>query len=102
MTHEIHLKEDEEENETQSKKGVAFKTGSEDVISSEEDSSEEDEDTMATISKELKKMFESKKFYKKGSLSSKMGKLSKGTKFLNNKNDSKLVLALDVNCQDIL
>jgi len=35
MTHEIHLKEDEKEKETQSKKGVAFKTGSEDDISSE-------------------------------------------------------------------
>ena len=61
LMHEIHLKEDEEK-ETQFKKGVAFKTGSEDVISSEEDSSEEDEDTTATIVKELKKMFKSKKF----------------------------------------
>ena len=107
MTHEIHLEEDEEEKETQSKKGVAFKTGSEDAISLEEESSEEDEDTMATIAKGLKKMFKSKKFdpkkfYKKGSSSSKMEKLSKGTKFLNNKNDSNLVLALDVDCHDIL
>jgi len=95
MTHEIHLKEDEEEKETQSKKGLAFRTGSEDAISSEEESIEEDEDTMATIVKGLKKMFKSKKFdpkkfYKNGSSSSKTEKLSKGTKFLNNKNDSNL------------
>jgi len=50
---------------------------------------------MATIAKGLKKMFKSKKFdpkkfYKKGSSSSKMEKLSKGTKFLNNTNDSNL------------
>ena len=95
LTHEIHLKEDEEEKGTQFKKGVAFKTGREDAISSEEESSEEDEDTMATIAKGLKKMFKSKKFdpkkfYKKGSSSSKNEKFSKGTKFLNNKNDSNL------------
>ena len=70
MTHEIHLKEDEEEKETQFKKGVAFKTGSEDAISSEDESSEEDEDSMAMIAKGLKKMlksnrFDPKKFYKK-------------------------------------
>ena len=59
MTHKIHLKEDEEGKETQSKKGVAFKTGNEDDIFSEEESSEEDEDTMATIAKGLKKMFKS-------------------------------------------
>ena len=82
MIHEIHLKEDEVEKEIQSKKGVAFKTRSEDAISSEEESSKEDEDTMATIAKGLKKLFKSKKFdpkkfYKKGSSSSKMEKLLK-------------------------
>ena len=50
---------------------------------------------MATIAKGLKKLFKSKKFdpkkfYKKGSSSSKNEKFSKGTKFLNNKNDSNL------------
>lgn len=94
LTHEIHLKEDEEEKETQFKEGVAFKTGSEDTIPSEEESSEEDEDTMAMIARGLKKMFKSKKFdpkkfYKKGSSSNKNEKFSKGTKFLN-KNDSNL------------
>ena len=95
MTHETHLKDDEEEKETQFKKGIAFKIGSEDAISSEEESSEEDEDTIATIAKGLKKLFKSKKFdpkksHKKGSSSSKNEKFSKGTKFLNNKNDSNL------------
>ena len=95
LTHETHLKEDEEENETQFKKGVAFKTGSEDTISSKEESSEEDEDTMATIANGLKNLFKSKKFdlkkfYKKGSSSSKNEKFSKGMKFSNNKNDSNL------------
>jgi len=95
MTHEIHLKEDEEEKETQFKKAVAFKTGSEDSIPSEDESSEEDEDTIGMIARGLKKMFKSKKFdpkrfYKKGSPSSKNEKFSKGTKFLNNKNDSNL------------
>ena len=50
---------------------------------------------MATIAKGLKKMFKSKKFdpkkfYKKGSSSSKNEKFSKGTKLINNKNDSNL------------
>ena len=50
---------------------------------------------MAMIARGLKKMFKSKKFdpkkfYKKGSPSSKNEKFSKGTKFLNNKNDSNL------------
>jgi len=95
LTHEIYLKEDEEEKETQFKKGVAFKTGSENAISSDEESSEEDEDTMATITKGLKRLFKSKKFdpqkfYEKGSSSSKNEKFSKGMKFLNNKNDSNL------------
>ena len=96
LMYEIHDKEDEEEKGThQFKKEVAFKTGGEDVISSEEESSEEDEDTTVTIAKGLKKMFRSmnfdpKKFYKKGSSSSKNEKFSKGTKFINNKNDSNL------------
>ena len=49
MTHEIHLKEDEEVGQT--KKGVAFKTRSEEAISSEDESSEENEDTMAMIAR---------------------------------------------------
>jgi len=70
LAHEIHLKEDEEE--TQTKKGVAFKTTSEEHYSSEEESSEEDKDSMAMTPRGLKKMFKSKTFdpkkvHKKGS-----------------------------------
>ena len=106
MTHEIHLEEDEQEKETQFKKGVAFKTGSEDAIPSEDESSEEDEDTMAMIARGLKKMFKSKKFdpkkfYKKGSPLTKNEKFSKGTKFLHNKNDSNLGLCFGCDCRDI-
>jgi len=81
MTHEIHLKEDKEV--VQTKKGVALH---EDLLSSEDESSEEDEDSMTIIARGLKKMFKSKrfgptKFYKKRS-SSKKNELQKVQKFL--------------------
>jgi len=86
MTHEIHLKEDEV---VQTKKEVAFKTAKEDLLSLEDESSEEDEDFMAMIARGLKKMlkskrFDPKKFYKKGSSSKKHEKITKGTKISNN------------------
>jgi len=91
LTHEVHRKEDEEE--IQPKKGVAFKTTSKEHYSSKDNSSEEDEDSMAMIAQGLKKIFKSKifdpkKFHKKGSFSKKNKKLSKGNKPLNNKNES--------------
>jgi len=61
LTHEIHLKEDEEEKETQPKQGVAFKTISEEHHSLKDESSEEDEDSMAMIARGPKKIFKSKK-----------------------------------------
>jgi len=71
LTHEIHLKEDEEE--LQPKKGIAFKTTKEEPQSSEDESTDSDEDSMEIIPRGLKKMFKSrydpKKFYKKGSSS---------------------------------
>ena len=56
---------------TQPKKGVFFKTTSEEHYSLEDESSEEDEDSMVMITRGLKKIFKSKKFdpkkfYKKG------------------------------------
>ena len=91
--HEIHLREDKEE--TQTKKGVAFKTTSEEYYSSEEGYSDEDEDSMAMITRGLKKIFKSKrfnpkKFYKKGSSLKKNKKFSEGNKPLNNKNKCNL------------
>ena len=90
LTHEIHLKEDEEE--VQPKRGVAFKTTKEELQSSEDESTESDEDSMAMIAAGHKKMFKSrrfdpKKFYKKGSPSK---KTSKGNKFSANKNETDL------------
>ena len=87
MTHEIHIKEDEEV--VQTKKGVALKTANEDLLSSEDQSSEEDEDSMIMIATRLKKLLNSKRFdpkklYKKGSSSKKNEKFAKGTKVSNN------------------
>jgi len=70
LTHEIHLKEDEEA--AQIKRGVAFKATNEELRSLEDESNESDEDSMAIIARGLKMMFKSKrfdlkKFYKKGS-----------------------------------
>ena len=59
LTHEVHRKEDEEE--IQPKKGVAFKTTSKEHYSSKDNSSEEDEDSMAMIARGPKKIFKSKK-----------------------------------------
>ena len=91
--HEIHLKEDEEE--TQPKTRVTFKTTSEEYYSSEDECSEEDEDFMAMIARGLKKIFKSKtfdpkKFYKKRFSLKKKDKSSKGNKLSNNKNESNL------------
>ena len=55
LTHEIHLREDEEE--VQPKRGVAFKTIKEELQSSKDESIESDEDSMAMIARGLKKMF---------------------------------------------
>ena len=93
LTHEIHLKEDEEE--LQPKKGIAFKTTKEESQSSEDESSNSDEDSVEIIARGLKKMFKSrrfdpKKFYKKGSSSRRNEKISKGNKFSNDKNDTNL------------
>jgi len=93
LTYKIHLREDEEE--TQPKKGVAFKTTSEEHYSLKDESSKEDEDSMSMTARGLKKMFKSKifdpkKFYKKGSSLKKNEKFSKGNKPLNNKNESDL------------
>jgi len=90
LTHEIHLKEDEEE--VQPKRGVAFKTTKEELQSSEDESTKSDEDLMAMIARGLKKMFKSrrfdpKNFYKKGSSSKKN---SKGNKLSANKNETDL------------
>jgi len=59
LTYKIHLKEDEADIPT--KKGVAFKTKSKDFNSSEDNSSDEDEESMTTIVHGLKKMFKSKR-----------------------------------------
>ena len=101
-THEIHLKVDEEE--TQPKKGVAFKTTSEEHYSLEDESSERDKDSMAMIERGLKKIFKSKrfdhkKFYKKGSSLKKNEKSSKGNNPLNNKNESNLGPYFGCSCQ---
>ena len=82
LTHEIHLKEDEEED--QPKRGVAFKTTNEELQSSEDELTESDEDSMVMIARGLKKMFKSKKFdpkkfYKKGSSSKRNEKNSKAS-----------------------
>jgi len=60
MTHEIHLKEDEEV--VQIKKAVAFKAVNKDLMSSEDESSEENEDSTEMIAKGLMKMLKSKRF----------------------------------------
>jgi len=78
-THEIHLKEDEEE--VQPKRGIAFKTTKEELQSSEDESIESDEDSMTMIVRGLRRMFKSrrfnpKKFYKKGSSSRKTSKVT--------------------------
>ena len=91
----IHLKEDDGEKESQPKKGVAFKTTSEDHYSSEDESSEEDEDSMAMIASGLTKIFKSKKvdpkkFYKKGFSSKKNDKSSKDNNLSKNKSESNL------------
>jgi len=98
LTHEIHLKEDEEE--AQNKEGVAFRTTNEELHSSKDESSESDEDSMVIIVRRLKKTFKSKifdpkKFYKKASLSKRHEKNSKGTKTFNNKNKSNLIPCFD-------
>ena len=85
LTHEIHLKEDEEE--AHSKRGVAFKITNEELLSSEDESTESDEDSMAMTARGLKKMFKStrfdpKKFYKKGSSSKRNEKNLKVTNSL--------------------
>jgi len=90
LTHEIHFKEDEEK--VQPKRGVAFKARKEELQSSEDESIEGDEDSMAMIARGLKKIFKSrrfdpKKFYKKGSSSNKN---LKGNKFSANKNETDL------------
>ena len=95
LTHEIHLKEDEEEKESQPKKGVSLNSTSEKHYCSEDESNEEDEDSMAMTRRGLKKIFKSKKFnpkkfYKKGSFSKKNDKTSNGNKLSNNKNKSNL------------
>jgi len=69
-----------------------LKTTKEEIQSSEDESTESDEDSMAMIVRVLQKMFKSrrfdpKKFYKKGSLSKKN---SKGNKFSANKNETNL------------
>ena len=93
LTHEIHLKEDEEE--LQPKKGIAFKTTREEPQSSDDESSDSGEDSMAIIARGLKKMlktrrFDPKKFYKKGSSSRRNEKISKGNTFSNDKNNTNL------------
>ena len=95
LTHELLLKEDEEEAQT--KRGVAFNTTNEELHSLKDESSKSDEDSMAMIARRIKKMFKSKrfdpkKFYKKGSSSKRHEKNSKGTKTSNNKNESNLSL----------
>ena len=93
LTHEIHLKEDEEE--VQPKKGIAFKY--EELHSSKDESSKSDEDSMAMIARGLKKMFkltrfDPKKFYKKGSSSKRNEQTQKVIKPLTIK--MKLILVL--------
>ena len=92
LTHEIHLKEDEEE--VQPKRGIAFKTTNEELHSSEDESSKNNKDYMTMIARGLKKMFKSrrfdpKKFYK-GSSSKRNEKNLKGNKTSNNKNETNL------------
>jgi len=84
-----------QEKETQPKKGVTFKTISEEHDSLEDESNKEDEDSMAMIAIGLKKVFTSKKFnskklYKKGFSPMNNDKSSKGNKLSNNKNKSNL------------
>ena len=72
LTHEIHLKEDEEG--VQPKRRLALKTMNEELQSSEDESTYSDEDSMSIIVRVLKKMFKSrrfdpKKFHKKRSSS---------------------------------
>ena len=93
LTHEIHLKEEEEE--AQPKRRMAFKTTNEEPHSSKDESSESDEDSMAIIARGLKKMFKSKrfdhkKFYERGSSSKRHEKNSKGIKISNNENETNL------------
>jgi len=104
LNHEIHLKKDKEE--VQPKRGIAFKITNEELKSLEDKSSESDEDSMAMITRGLKKMFKSKRFdlkrfYKKGSSSTENEKNSKGNKNFNNKNETNLGPCLLVDCQDM-
>jgi len=90
LTHEIHLKEDEDE--VQPKRGVAFMTITAELQSSKDESTESVEDSMTMIARGLKTMFKSrrfdpKKFYKKGSSSK---KTLKGNKFSATKNETEL------------
>ena len=70
LIHEIHFKEDEEE--VQTKKELAFKTTSEGLYSSKDESNEGDENSMAMIARRGRKIFKSNRFnprklYKAGS-----------------------------------
>jgi len=93
LTHEIHLKEDEEKGQT--KRGIVFKTTNEELHSSKDESKESDEDSTAMIARGLKKIFKSKRFdpkklYKKGSSSKRHEKNSTGIETSNNKNETNL------------
>ena len=55
LTYEIHLKDDEEE--TQTTRGEAVKTTSQEHYASEDEPSEGDEDSKVMIARGLKKIF---------------------------------------------
>jgi len=93
LIHEIHFKEDEEEAQTENR--VGFQTTNEELYPTEEESSEEDKESMTMIARRLKKIFKSRRFdpkklYKKESSSKKNERFSKGTKTSNNKHESNL------------
>ena len=96
VTHEIHLKEDEEE--TQPKKGVAFKTISEEHHSSEDESNEEDKDSRAMNTRGLKKILSQRdsipRISTKGIFLEEDSEVFKSNKPLNNKNESGSLFSL--------
>ena len=103
--HEIHLGQDKEE--TLSKRGVAFKTTSEEHYFSEDKCTEGDEDSIAMIGRGSNKIFKSKRFdpkklYKKVSSLKRNEICSEGNNPLKKKNESNLGPCFGCRCQGIL
>jgi len=102
LTHEIRLKDDKEEAQTQ--RGVAFKTTNEELHSSNDESSESDKDSIAIITRGLKPMLRQRDLIpssstKRDLYQRDMRKFQKVPELLTMKMNLILVLGLVVACQ---